>query len=678
MKKADIDDVADELTKLAIRGIDRAFLPVDKKGAIDIPELRHIVAFLVPDMWQRDKVTALRYVVGAAIGALPDEQLAHGAGVTLAEVAFHLYNIDPNDPTAEAQVLDGINGDDHRYNYLYAQLIARMKRKLPDSTRRRVVKNLRRRIAEKILRLEGESQKFTIDDSNHGTSSYAPRQRLEATIHSLYEAGASVVVLAGMPGMGKTALAKDFIQLKTQQQKKVVEVIASSREALERSLQKAVSVDSTGKQLASIASLEAAFTERLRSPVGPEFVLIDDLVDTELLVRLTDGAVKTKFLVTSRHRVPSVSPDHHIEVGELELDERVPYVRKYMPGCLEEDAAMLAGELHGYPLAIKAACGLLTTEVDANIEQFCTGLLRSAAAIFDGQDETGAEQLTAIYRQTLDLLKRADPQVYTALEIAVFLNTSSAIEWGAFLQCFAHISKIDDLRPQQKNIILRRALRGIQSRYLGAVDLEEDSFDGVRLHQLTQAILRTLLEERCVLVCRSIYSAILDDVKEFMSSTCEEEGDDTPYGLRYVLLDAFAHMHWDNLAPAFLGERSGRPDSVIDVDTTISILTNLAVAFGIDPESVALWINPKTNERGRVHCLPRWPDGASPASWTLEAPEHGEESYYILRPVEVRNRAAVVWSGEEVTYQVVIADSTTHQNFVAVLESLALDEGDPS
>lgn len=112
---------------------------------------------------------------------------------------------------------------------------------------------------------------------------------------------------------------------------------------------------------ASLAGNETeCLAELLCGPNHPEFVLLDNLENSDQLARLVPPATRSRVIATGRVRGElSLGECRFITVGRMDDREAERMIRGRLPRLSRRQVADLDAELEGYPLVIRYACKLL-------------------------------------------------------------------------------------------------------------------------------------------------------------------------------------------------------------------------------------------------------------------------------------------------------------------------------
>ncbi|HEV8166767.1 MAG TPA: FxSxx-COOH system tetratricopeptide repeat protein, partial [Actinomycetota bacterium] len=196
-----------------------------------------------------------------------------------------------------------------------------------------------------------------------------------------------------------------------------------------------------------------------------------------------------------------------VEVDVLSRAESVALLRTHQPGLSQTDADRLAGALGDLPLALAQAGGFLA-ETGMPAGQYLDLLATRAGELLDqSPPDAHPHSLAAAIRLSTDRLAEVDPAALALVRVGAFLapepipaevltgRVPSAGGWPAELEALAS--------AVASPVAAHRSL-GRVGRY-GLARVE----DGLRLHRLTQAVLRDQLAADQATAYRSYAQALL-------------------------------------------------------------------------------------------------------------------------------------------------------------------------
>src|SRR5271166_274848 len=202
------------------------------------------------------------------------------------------------------------------------------------------------------------SPELTLDRAR---TEYIHRAKEETRFRQLVGERSKLIVLHGLPGMGKTWLAQALASQMHPQHVEVplIRVVDGQIEIID--LQAAL-VTSGVKLQQSIADDPREYLAMLLyGDQAPLFTILDGLESAdELNTLLPTGNARHMVLATCRDR-GRAPPEHvrFLKVSEMEPEEATQMIRKRLPSLGEAEANQLAHSLHCYPLVIRYACALI-------------------------------------------------------------------------------------------------------------------------------------------------------------------------------------------------------------------------------------------------------------------------------------------------------------------------------
>jgi hypothetical protein len=253
-------------------------------------------------------------------------------------------------------------------------------------------------------------------DVRAAEAAYVPRRSLEAEFRALVEQGANLIAFVGLPGIGKTWLACNLTSTPDGAQAPRIRFEIGERQDIVGSLENV--------NIETVRSIQEAEGEYLAKLIcgekAPPFVVLDNLQDTSDLRRILPSHQRSTIVATCRTAQDVPHGCRVIRVGHMEEAEALSLIQRQLPRATPGEAELLAAQLHGYPLVISYACGLLTNP-GLNIVQFCADLAKDIACVAsDARTEEG-RTLQAVLMRSMALLQEAQP---LALEVLRWLALS--------------------------------------------------------------------------------------------------------------------------------------------------------------------------------------------------------------------------------------------------------------
>jgi hypothetical protein len=406
-------DLGRELRFAARRRLPQMFKDVAADRAT-YPTLARVVERIEPQLWVEDPTRALLVVMRRAVQALPKEAAWKCVDrCTWRHVGRLLYFGSEVDPSLQ------------EYNDYLARFEADSgwpKNRLPwpERTRGYLTNRLRGRLADILLSMEQDAtmdSSTLIDDIHSGQfnhwKEYIPREGLQEEFGRLLTAGARLIVLVGLPGMGKTWFARHIVRY--EDDREVPRVRSFRGKLLTRD------VSAILAQFPEVAKDVVANTPEdylaalLSNPEGPPLLILDNLENADELAGLLPANLNAIVLVTCRHRgVHPPDSCKSIEVGPMLPHEAMAMIMRRIPALSEDSVGRLATTLGGYPLAIGYACSLLEHS-DISPQALCDYLTINAKDTATNLLTEEGSTLWAVLRRTVDVI-RDDPLAYSLLE----------------------------------------------------------------------------------------------------------------------------------------------------------------------------------------------------------------------------------------------------------------------
>jgi ATPase family associated with various cellular activities (AAA) len=350
-------------------------------------------------------------------------------------------------------------------------------------------------------------------------SVYIPRPDLEAQFAAHVEAGAKLIVFHGLPGMGKTWLARAAAA--SQAGAAVPEIsigpsgidTASLISAL-RLCQVEVEGPPDGHERKHLAAL-------LSDEKAPAFLLIDNLDSADDLGRLLpplSNIRRTVVVATCRVRSEAIPGARFIAVGTMSSGEAETLIRSGVNHLSQEEAAYLAARLDGYPLAIRFACRILRSRT-TGVEEFCRAIKADVHELAGRARNDQSATIEALIVWMIALVRERDELAFELLQVICLVRTKVAIE-DRFLRQFAQWSRSPG---SATGAIIRRPFSPLGYSEAVAVLLDFGIVDQIvdehddrppdfyyTMHSLVRAVLRSLFNEtgHWALVAQNLLSLI--------------------------------------------------------------------------------------------------------------------------------------------------------------------------
>jgi tetratricopeptide (TPR) repeat protein len=233
------------------------------------------------------------------------------------------------------------------------------------------------------------------------------------------------VVLTGMPGIGKTALAARFATVGSMRARLIP---ADTRTALLAGLHQ---LNPSEQSAASAGAGSASQVGRPAEPAIPDdpglLLILDGLTDPDVTAGLVPRESRTTILITAT--CPHVDDGfRHLPVGGLSPADAAIYLRRVLPAAAEDDLGVLIEAFDGNPLGLaQGANYCLTTGLSAG--QYIDRLRRDPARVLDlghaaGHPLTIAAAIRAAVAEAIQ-----DPAARALASALAWLAPGQVPEW---------------------------------------------------------------------------------------------------------------------------------------------------------------------------------------------------------------------------------------------------------
>ena len=306
------------------------------------------------------------------------------------------------------------------------------------------------------------------------------------------------VVLTGMPGIGKTALAARFA---TTSPKRARVIPADTRAALVAGIHQL----NPPEPLAASAGSGATQPPRPAEPTIPDdpglLLIIDGLTDPSVVAGLVPRASHTTILITATS--PHVDDGfRHLQVGGLSPADAEAYMRRVLPAVSEQDLLELIGAFGGNALGlVQAANYCLSTGITPG--QYVERLRRDPARLLDlGYAYGHPQTITAAISAGLTEACR-DPAARALASALSWLAPDPVPEWVFGKPPILVEPMQDDPDHDRRTqgaaqdiatladpLVLDAAVASLAGHGLVSRDV-----GGVRMHQLVQDVTRALVNQ---------------------------------------------------------------------------------------------------------------------------------------------------------------------------------------
>lgn len=309
------------------------------------------------------------------------------------------------------------------------------------------------------------------------------------------------VVLTGMPGVGKSALAERFAAVSLMRAQVIA---ADTRAGLLAGIHQLNPPPEPS--IAPAAGSYATQPTRLPEPAIPDdpglLLVVDGLSDPSVVAGLVPRASRTQILLTTT--CPHVDDGfRHLPVGGLSQADAEAYLSRVLPAVVREDLALLIGAFDGNALGlVQSANYCLATGIAPG--QYLERLRRDPARVLDlghaaGHPQTLAAAISAGLAEAC-----TDPAARALAGALALLAPDPVPEWifskpPVLVERGDHDDPAGDHDAQEAaehlagladplvldSAVTSLARHGLVSRVFG----------GLRMHQLVQEVARTLVDQ---------------------------------------------------------------------------------------------------------------------------------------------------------------------------------------
>ena len=294
-------------------------------------------------------------------------------------------------------------------------------------------------------------------------------------------------MLSGPGGTGKSQLAMEYAHRHSDDYDVVWWVDAERAVATASSLAELAIALGVADRKTEVPACLAALIRHLEHRTR-WLIIFDDATPATVRSLLPDGGGHR--LITSR--APGWDEFARVvEVPVLPRPESVELLRRRNPTISEADAAGLAAALGDLPLALSQAAGFMTRTGTSAPEYARLLSGQTAVLLREGLDASHPQSMTAVVSVGAQRLRRDEPAGLEAIRTCAFL-ASEPIPVGWLVTA------------PSTEVAIRRGLERAAAHGLATLDP-----DGVRMHAVTQTVLRELLSPTDRNRCRSVAAALV-------------------------------------------------------------------------------------------------------------------------------------------------------------------------
>jgi hypothetical protein len=350
---------------------------------------------------------------------------------------------------------------------------------------------------------------------------YVVRESLQEQFDKHMRSGAQLIVFAGLPGIGKSTLARAVAVSRDGTPAPVIR--ANSIKQFKKDLQAALELYEINLERSVSDDLTALLALLLSSAQGPPVVVLDGLESTAQLGGLLPGSFRSVIVATCRSKDRPPANARIIDVGRLTQAESTEMVRHRLPQLPAEDTAYLAASLHGYPLLIDNACRLLSVR-RVPVADFCRDLhLNPSVVAGDITMDEAHATLSTVINGLIDEMRSRDPRSVDLLVLLVF--TGQAVGAHSLLKralSWHTHTLLSDIEYSQIVAVLHDFFftePGMPAEFGGQqVDFV---FDVIRIHPFISELLCQQFADQIVMVAECMFKAIVSYIGQ-MRTTAEQ------------------------------------------------------------------------------------------------------------------------------------------------------------
>jgi hypothetical protein len=322
---------------------------------------------------------------------------------------------------------------------------------------------------------------------------YIRRPAHEERFKALCDAGAKVIVLHGLPGMGKTWLAQEMAMQLHKEHVEAPIFRVSNGQIVAADPYGAFAAAGMALQEPVATSSNEYVAMLVTSDHAPLFTIIDGLDSAdELNTLLPRNLPRHVVIATCRDRGKSALEHcHFLRVSEMEPDEAISMVRQRLPSSSDHEIEQLASALGSYPLVIRYACSFIANQ-PISAAQFCSDLQTELLRIAGNVPTDNSATLLLVLRWLVDEVRKSDELAFELLMAMASPYVRPSIHLFTLARYASTLNKgeaVSQTRFGEAMEVIRRF-----SFFDVIPHTDYDSLTRIVMHALTRKLLRSITD----------------------------------------------------------------------------------------------------------------------------------------------------------------------------------------
>jgi hypothetical protein len=377
---------------------------------------------------------------------------------------------------------------------------------------------VRQHLADSLCGIfEPSANNFEAEESGQASSveQYIPRPELRQRFDELVNADAKLIVIHGLPGMGKTWLARGLLDERRGEGQHIPFISVINGLISTPELQAALIACGIETKQPISGDPREYLAMLLCSEKAPHFTILDGLNSADELFELVPRDTSHVVLATCRDR-GAAPPEHchFIAVSEMTEAEGIAIVRMRLPSLNEKEALQLTSSLDHYPLAIRYACALIERQ-HLSIQDFVRDFQTEPKETV-GQSITGDRvKLRKILLRIALAVYKTDPMAFGLLKLISACRTLPAIDRDIL---WRYVSIRENRARPVRQTRFAQALEVLQRFSLveSRVIFDEYPAADIVMHSVTKRLLReSIIGDRLPHIAKgfvSVYFSVHSDI----------------------------------------------------------------------------------------------------------------------------------------------------------------------